>query len=291
MKKKLKVIILIILFPGWLNSQIIGTKIQTITNRNQNIYGGNICLSSGFSLSNYIDFATSPLTYSGIPFDFSLGFLHREENREFKTVFSLSIGYFSDQYHSGYTQSDVKIFDADISYLHRLNHFEKNKLKLLIGGDFKFTYNNRENPTLQNNSWGYEIIPTLFASSKLVWDISRTKPKQGQILFFKYNLKPRKRDLSLKLNIGIVNASYRNHYIYTDADSFTTNNYDMWDKYVFKIFSGFRASSEWVYTIYLFNGNSIKFSYLWDAYKTGGDLDRLEMAHHKLNVALVYKIY
>jgi len=290
MKKFLKLLFLLILYPGWLNSQIINTKIQT-ENNNNDIYGGNISFSSGLSLSNYIDFATSPLIYSGNPFNFSLGFVHREKDKEFKTDFSLLIGYFSDRYHSGLSQSDVKIFDSDISYLQRLNSFKANKLKLFIGGDFKFTYNNRENPTLQNNSWGYEIIPTLFVSSKLVWDISRTKPKQGQILFFKYNLKPRKKDLSFKLNLGIINASYRNHYIYTDADSFTTNSYDMWDKYVFKIFSGFRAGSECAYTVYLYNGNSIKFSYLWDAYKTGGDLDRLEMAHHKINIALMYKIY
>jgi len=288
MKKILLIIILnIYTFILYGQNDIYTTKIEKPYN---DIYGWNIGIATGFSFSNYIDFATSPLNYNGNPFNFSLAFIYHEEDLEFEMISSGLIGYFADQYHMGENQSDVKIVNWELSYLQKINKFNVQKLKLYVGGDFKFTYNDRVNHTLQNNSWGYEIIPTLFASSKLVWDISRTQPKKGRFLFLSYYLKPRKRDLSFRLNIGIINASYRNHYIYTDADSFTTNNYNMWDKYVFKVFSGFRAGTETAYSIYLSNGNSIKFSYIWDAYKTGGDLDKLEMAHHIFNITLLYKI-
>ncbi|MFC5045478.1 hypothetical protein [Aquimarina hainanensis] len=42
------------------------------------------------------------------------------------------------------------------------------------------------------------------------------------------------------------------------------------------------------YTSYLKNKNALQFSYVWDAYKTGGDLDSLEMATHSIRFAFLF---
>ena len=59
-----------------------------------------------------------------------------------------------------------------------------------------------------------ELVPTIFASFKITKDISRTEKKDKRFLFIKYRLKEKQRNLSLRLNIGLLNASLRNGYVY-----------------------------------------------------------------------------
>ena len=118
-------------------------------------------------------------------------------------------------------------------------------------------------------------------------DVSRKEAKDKKLLFIKYHLKQRTRNLSFRLNVGLINSSFRNGFVYA-GQSFILNEEKPFDDYQYKVFLGFRASSSLDYTIFLKNKNKIQLSYLWDAYKTGGDLDKFEMAHHTFKLTLLF---
>ncbi len=84
-----------------------------------------------------------------------------------------------------------------------------------------------------------------------------------------------------------MNSSFRNGFIYS-GQSQVLNDAKNFDGYVYKVFSGFRMGSQLDYTRYLKNKNAFQISYLWDAYRTGGQLDKFEMAHHTLRFSLQF---
>ncbi|HKL39286.1 MAG TPA: hypothetical protein VJ894_01340, partial [Cryomorphaceae bacterium] len=156
-----------------------------------------------------------------------------------------------------------------------------------VGGQFNATANHRENAALFNNDEGVDLISTLFASAKGTLDLSRKEEKSKKFLFVNYTLKKRVRQLSYHLNVGVVNSSYRNGFAYISPAA-PLNEDDFFADYEFRVFKGFRLNSSLDYTIYLQNKNAVQFSYVWDAYRTGGHHDNFEMAAHILKVTLLF---
>lgn len=244
-------------------------------------------VTMGLSSSSLRDFATSPLTYKGKPMYVALSSLRQDRKRESETGLSYSFGNYTNSYNDHSNASAVKTFSAYHSQLYQLSKLSSKDLNITIGGLFNMTGNYRANTALQNNQIGFELVPTLFGSVKVDKDISRTVAKDKKLLFIKYKRKPQVRHLSYRFNIGLLNSSYRNGYVYT-GQAGVLNQTSVLDHYEFKLFSGFRMSSAFDYTISLKNKNKIQLSYLWDAYETGGDLDKLEMAHHTFKLSLLF---
>jgi len=158
-----------------------------------------------------------------------------------------------------------------------------------LGGTFNSTFNHRINEKLFNNGEGVDIISTLFGSIKTTMDVSRKENKEKQFLFIKYNLKKRVRSLSYTLNIGLVNSSYRNGFIYTNSSA-PINEDEFFKGYELNIFKGFRINSSLDYTVFLHNKNAMQFSYLWDIYQTGGHHNNFEMVAHILKFSLLFNL-
>ena len=246
-----------------------------------------IRITIGLNSSNFRDFATSPLIYKGILKHIALSCIKYDQKRESEIGLSYSSGNCKNMYNEHLTISKVKTLSIYHSQLYQLNKLSSEKLNVKIGGLFNTTGNLRINESLQNNTEGIEILPTFFGSIKIVKDVSRKEAKNKKFLFIKYHLKQRTRNLSFRLNIGLINSSFRNGFVYS-GQSTILNKPKPFDDYQFKVFSGFRASSALDYTISLKNKNKFQLSYLWDAYKTGGDLDKFEMAHHTFKLTLFF---
>lgn len=246
-----------------------------------------IGITMGLNSSNFRDFATSPLIYNGIQNYIALSRVKYNQKRESEIGLSYFFGKYENTFNEHLAISEVKIFSMYYSQLYRLNKLSSEKWNVKIGGLFHTTSNLRINESLQNNALGIEIFPTLFGSIKIGKDVSRKKAKDRKLLFIRYHLKERTRNLSFRLNLGLINSSFRNGFVYA-GQSAILNEEKLFDDYQFKVFSGFRASSSLDYTISLKNKNKIQLSYLWDAYKTGGDLDKFEMAHHTLKLTLLF---
>lgn len=239
----------------------------------------------GLSYSSLRDFATSPLIYTGTPLYLSLSRLKTDMKIESEFKLSYSFGNYIKSFNKHYTLSQVKTFSSYYSSLYQLNKLSAGKFNTKIGGVFNVTGNTRYNQLLMNNAVGAEWFANLMGSIKITQDISRTDFKDKKFLFIKYKLDPRTRNIAFRLNLGLINSSYRNGYAYF-RHTFDQN--DLYYGYEFKIFSGFRMSTSLDYTISLKNRNAIQFSYLWDAYKTGGDLDKFEMAHHIFKLSYLF---
>ena len=254
--------------------------------KNRPTYRGTSLL--GLGIGSFRDFATSPLIYSGISFSSSRFQIKIDKQRETEWGSTLSVGLFGNAFNDHYSSSIVISPAIYYSQLYELKKLSSNKLNVKVGGLVNVTSNVRINQGLLNNATGFEIIPTLFGSAKGTLDVSRKSERSKKFLFFNYKLDKRKKSLALRLNIGLLNSSFRNGYVYA-GQSALLNEPSITDDYRLKVFSGFRMSSSLDYTLYSRKTtNAVQISYVWDAYKTGGDLDKLEMAQHALRFTLLF---
>ena len=243
---------------------------------------------AGLGIGSFRDFATSPLTYTGVSIAFGGFKINVDERRETRWGTPFLVGFFGSSFNDHSSSSTVISFSPYYSELYELKSLSSDKLNVKVGGMLQATMNIRTNPDLQNNDLGLEVIPTLFGSIKGTLDVSRNVDKDKKFLFFRYKLQKRKKSLAFRLNTGLVNASYRNGYSYL-GQSLLLDDPQIFDDYQLKVFSGFRMSSSLDYTLYSRKTtNAVQISYVWDALKTGGDLDKFEMAQHGLRLTLLF---
>ncbi len=238
----------------------------------------NIAL--GLNISNFRDFATSPLTYSGTPLFTALSHIDMDKKRESNFTLSYSFGKYKANFSQHASESKVNTFSFNYLELFQLKKMSSSKLNIKIGGQLSSTVNHRENSKLFNNDEGMDIISTLFGSAKATLDFSRSEAKNKKIKY-------RKQTLSYTMNVGIVNSSYRNGFAYT-SPSALLNEDNFFADYELQMFKGYRLNNALDYTIFLRSKNAIQFSYIWDAYSTGGHHDNFEMAAHILKFSLLF---
>lgn len=241
----------------------------------------------GLNNINFRDFATSPLIYSGSTFNFALAKLKMDSKKEINAGMSYSVGGTSTTSNDRTTASAVHKLSFNYSRLYHVSNFSNEKWNVMAGGLVDLTTVVRINESLFNNAIGADFFGTLFGSAKVTRDVSRTEEVDKKFLFWKRHLKPRKKNLSFRLNVGLMNNTYRNDYIYLDQAGLVNEN-TLFSSHIFKAFSGMRFSTALDYTLFMENKNALRFSYEWDAYKTGGDLDKFEMANHQLSFTLLF---
>lgn len=232
----------------------------------------------GINGANYRDFATSPLFYRGTALQLSFARSAMSSSRESRYGMSYDFGALSAKSGDNRTASKARRIELSYSQLYRIGLLASEKMHTKVGFLLAGNGNLRTNPALNNNAIGIDVFANLMGSIKITRDVSRQRATEQS---------KRKRSLDFRLNIGLVNSSFRNGYVYADQSALL-NNPDIFGDHQFKIFSGFRASSSLGYTRYLKNKNAVRFSYEWDAYATGGDLDKFEMAHHVLKATLLF---
>ena len=248
-----------------------------------------IGIGAGLNWSSHRDFATSPLIYSGTMAVFHLSNSRFDEKKETTVEARLSVGSQDIAIAETFTATNVVSVFNNYQQLFRLRKFSNEKWNTKIGGNIAWGLNTRNNPSLGNNSFGVEWFGTLFGSIKVTRDLSRKKEKQVKIWFVRYKLKPLNRNISLQFNTGLLNSNVRNGFAFIDQDA-VINDPGTFSGYELNIFSGFRLSSQVDYTLYLTTGNMIRFSYVWDAYRTGNEFDKFAMGHHMLTTSLWFKI-
>ncbi len=234
-------------------------------------------LSVGLNNSSFRDFATSPLFYSGSSVYGEVGYLKKDAGREVDFGINYSLGRNTSIVKTNGASSLIHTLSGYYSRLYKINSWSDSTWNFKAGAMLNITGNYRYNPSLQNNGEGMEIIGNLLGSMQVERDLSRMETKHKKFLFIKYNLHPRQMELGFRLNVGWINSSYRNGFVYSGQSSII-NEFKAFDRYEFSMFSGFRMSSALAYTLHLDNENALRFSYVWDAYKTGGDFDSFEMA-------------
>jgi len=246
-----------------------------------------IGINFGLNSSVFRDYATSPLFYSGRVTHVAISMLKKDDRRESELNLAYKLGTLGTNFNDISTVSNVEIFDLFYSKLYAVPKLCNSTFNTKIGFQLQGTELIRYNGSLLNNSYGTEVFLNLMGSVKFTKDISRKEVSEKKIWFLKYMLNEKKRDFALRTNVGLINNTYRNGFIY-GGQSHVLNDPKLYDGYKFSVFSGFRVSSRLDYTCYLKNKNSVQFSYVWDAFQTGGDLDKIQMANHTLCLTLLF---
>ncbi len=247
-------------------------------------------IGAGLNFSSFIDFATSPLTYTGVSGQYTIGTLRKDAKQENGFSMRYSSGtYIQSANTYEKTPSKVNTFFFNYARLYRLEKLSPGKWNFKVGAAVDVSGNLRQNPSLLNAGVGLETFQTLFATAKITRDISRKELKNRKFLFIRYKKRPVTRDLSFQLSPSVINSNLRNGYSYIGQSAVAGEN-QLFDNYKFSAFSGFRIKTALEYTRYLKNGNGIKYAYLWDAYKTGGSLPGFQMSNHIIQASLLFRI-
>lgn len=253
---------------------------ETLLLKNRNY----IRLGLDRSVASFRDFATSPLFYRGFPTSIVIRKERDLHTREVSFGGKYTFGGFVNTYNEQNTHSSFNSIEMDYSRLYQLHCLTGSNYQTFVGGKLIGTAILRQNPSLMNNGVGLEAFTNLMASIKVHKDISREQAKEKWFLF-PYTLKPRKRDLDFRFNLGLINGNYRNGYAYS-GQSALLNDFNLFDDYNFNLLSGYRFSTELDYTVFL-NNNALRFSYVWEALSTSQKTDKLDVAFHTLSLHLL----
>lgn len=238
--------------------------------------------------SVFRDFATSPLFYRGSPFQYSLAWSKEEGRRERRIIVKYQSGQFAPDNAAIKTPSTIYTMYLQYSRLWYVGSWKKNDLR--VGGLLDVSGNLRINPSLLNNAGGLELVNTLFVSAKISRDVSRKTEKFNKILWLiPYRRLPRRRTISFQFNAALMNNNYRNGYLYSNQANITDKP-SLFYNYQFNAFAGYRLSSALEYSIFLSNGNAIRYAWNWDAFQSGDEFNRFEMGHHAFQIAFLFHI-
>lgn len=245
--------------------------------------------SLGLGNGNLRDFGTSPLVYRGSSLHLAASKSKYVDNKWREYGIAFLFGDFENKFNGHSATSQLNQFTAYYSKLYPLRWGNNSKTTYHAGGLFKMDINLRNNPALGNSEVGIEGFPTLFGSVQATTDISRKETKNKKIWFIPYRLLPVQRALSLRFNLGLANAVFRNPYSYL-PHSALRNTGGYFDDYEL-LFSGFRLRSEVHYDWILSNKNRMRMSYTWELWTTSKHKpNRFEMAQHRLRFTYLFHI-
>ncbi len=245
-------------------------------------------LAAGFNQSKFIDFGTSPIYYHGMLRQVSVAYRKATDKREVAYQANYASGKYQMEFNNMNLTSNVTtFFSFRHSRLFQLPVMKNSKWNVKVGGTFDALVLIRTNTGLMNNALGLDMFNNLFLSGKASKDISNETQKRWKFI----KIKPKKRSLAYQLDAGIINANWRNNFIYSNSSP-VYNEGKITAGHQYAMFSGFRMSSRLDYEHTTFNNNTIKYSYLWDAMMTGtnNNQDRLQLGNHLFLVSLNLKI-
>ncbi len=246
-----------------------------------------IKLSFGMSNSLFRDFATSPLFYKGLVKNTGLAFERSSSTKEREFGFNFLAGNYKAIVSNHEAISETKSATLYYSKLVQSKRLSSKKMNFKLGALVFATGNLRGNHDLQNNGRGIESFHSLMGSAKMSFDVSRTELKEKKCLFIKYRLNPRKRVLSFRFNVGLINSFFRNGYAYGNQDGILQGGNQL-EGYKFHLFAGQSYSTALDYTWYLKNHNAYRFTYQWNAYTTNEEINKFDMAHHVISWVFLF---
>lgn len=245
----------------------------------------------GLNRGSLRDFATSPITYKGVLFNYSIGYQKMDTAREVKFTTRFNSGSYSYKRKEGVdVKSRASMYVLYLNYyrLYRLNKLSNSNWHIQAGGMFDANVDFRVNDDLMNAGFGYEFFNTFFLSGKVTRRWERTETVHKKFLFIKYKRNPRVALLSYQLNLPVMHNSLRNGFAYIGNEGLNTS--PVFKEYEYKPFGGIRFCSELAYTRQMQNGNMWRISYLWDAYTSGKDHNRFELSNHIAEVSLLFHL-
>lgn len=245
----------------------------------------------GLNRGSLRDYATSPITYKGVLFNYSIGYLKMDTAREVKFTARFNNGRYKYKRTTG-IQSDSRasMYVLYLNYyrLYRINKLSSSNWYVQVGGMFDANLDFRINDGLMNAGYGYESFNTFFLSGKVTRRWERTETVHKKFLFIKYKLNPRVALFSYQLNLPVMHNSLRNGFAYIGNEGLNTS--PVFKEYEYKPFGGIRFCSELAYTRQMQNGNMWRISYLWDAYTSGRGYNRFELANHIAEFSLLFHL-
>lgn len=246
-----------------------------------------LAISYGINHSKFRDLATSPLFYYGKIRQLSLFRQKSGIKRDSEWGFTYDAGLLQSSRLDNKAFSNLKRLSLNCSRLYKIPFLDARTINTKLGYTFSAHGNFRINQALLNNSFGLDFFANILGVIKFQKDVSRKIEKQKRFLFWKYKLRKRKRDLACLFNVGIMNSSLRNGFVYS-GQAALLNKFNPISSYQFKLFSGYRLGTQIDFTTFLSNHNALRYSYVWDVYSTGSKRNKFDMAHHTIKLTLLF---
>ena len=248
-------------------------------------YGKYLSVSTLLDYQGSKDQGVSPLIYRGLLFGgmAELGF----EGTRWDIAIDGGVGVGESSVEKVATFfSETTTFFYNGRFLYKFWEKEEGKLDLRAGLHIGGYSSQRVTPAFLNASLAWESINTLFATGKLNWRTSHEQ-SAGKFLFIRHRAGTRHIKFSTQLSLPILNSAWRPDYAY--IDDFSDGESDVFNNNKLQ-FGGLRFHWRSDGYYYLLNGNVLRFTYLWDAQRSPGEINRLELSHHQVQLGMMIRL-
>lgn len=248
-------------------------------------YGKYLGMAALADYQSNRDLGVSPLTYRGFLFGGmgELGF----EGKRWDISIDGGVGVGDSKVKKVATfAAESTVFYYNGRFLYKFWDKNEGNLDFRAGLQLGGYSAQRVTPAFLNASLVWESINTLFATAKVNWRISHTQTA-GRFLFIRRNAGIRHVKFSSQLSLPLLHSVWRPGYAYIedfsdgDANIYANNKLD---------FGGIRFQWRTDGYYYLLNGNALRLTYLWDAQRSPGEINRLELGHHQLLFGLLFRL-
>lgn len=241
-------------------------------------------LGTSFGVIQFVDHATSPLIYIGPNGGLNYGRAYYRDGWSYGAQLGV-VGFGATPYTgSSSSLSTGAIFDLDAWA--KFGVFRYENLQVNAGPMITGNSTVRLNPALQNNQLGFEEFRSLMAKTEVIFAWNREEAVTKGWWIFNRVLPPVKRDLTLGINIGLVNYNYRNGFSYI-GQSVLINDFVPGDGYE-HTYAGSRLELYISKTRWTPSGNGLEWSYNFTGFNTGRDQELFGLTQH--NIGFTYHI-
>lgn len=297
MQKAFILILIKLLFSTFLfaGSEIdLPAKSDTLKTRKANRKARDrfLWLGYGFSFSNVLDKATSPLNYSGFNFaNSSVGYLIHSD--DIISTVELDFAYNDLQSRTSTPWYDPRnnSFIVNIRYnrLFKIRSI-KNRVGWFLGYEFNINNHFRVNYKYGNSAFTFDSYSGIGAATRFELPFS-WKSRKVKIWFMNFNRRDRDLRFSWQVSLPIVSMMIRPTYVtitnFIDPDQQTALQSEHISGGVFVPFA-IRSQAELYYTLH--NQNMFKLSYVWSFMSNDPGYNKVQTAFHGVQFAFIFKL-
>lgn len=249
-------------------------------------------LGYGFSFTNVLDKATSPLNYSGFNFaNSSLGYLVHSDKIISTLEFDFAYNDLKSRTSTPWYDPHNTSFIANIRY-NRLFKIKSinNRVNWYVGPEININNHFRIDYKFGNSAFTYDSYAGIGAATRFEIPFS-WKGKQVKIWFIKFNRRDRDLRFSWLLSMPLVSMIVRPTYVtitnFIDPEQQSSLQKEHFTGGVLVPFA-IRSQAELYYTLH--NQNMLKLSYVWNFMSHDPGYNKVQTAFHGVQLAFVFKL-
>lgn len=236
----------------------------------------------------FLDQQTSALSYEGIIPGLQLAYESNKAQQQYGINLIANYGSVIGKTKYANYIANQGYFSLDGFYIHKFSKDSK-KFRIFAGLSIQHQACLHYNQNLQNASFTLSIINHLDLNANFERDFS-WKSKSINLWFIKFKRRDRKVKTSLNIKVPIFFQNYRSPYATISDFSDGENLWSLKKSNYFIFSKAIMLETNASLSYYLHNGNALRLSYHWQAFRFSDQFFSYQAAYHGFSFSILMKL-